>query len=656
MINMADLRTVKRRGKLIRAAFIIIGIVFLARSVEVQIFKHNTFKEYADSQQKSSMLLKSKRGSILDCRGRLLAYDMEVKSYSVNPRYMKNSGEEASKLSRVTGKSKSYWIKQFKKYPGFLYVARKVSQKDQPKYEDAGIQTLKSRVESVRIYPYKDLASEVIGRTDTDNYGVSGLEMYYEDTLAGSDGQSIYLRDAYGNEITNWEHTIVEPVDGSDICLTLDLDFQQIVEEELSWMLDSSKALYGSAVFMDLETGGVAACATIEKGNVSFQRCRSVVDRNEPGSTAKIIPLAAVFQEGIFEPNDIINVEGGRFNLGRHVIRDDHPYDTLRCDEIGIYSSNIGVSKMGLAAGSELIYKTLIRFGFGEKTGVDFPGEVSGLVYKPEKWTEHFLANVCFGYGIAVSGLQTVRAYAAIANGGELLKPFFAQEMISPEGSEKTLNAKVVERNILDKKPRGILNDIFCGVVREGTARKADDHLCAIAGKTGTALRIKKEGRGYDPRRSLASFVGYFPADNPRYAGIVIYDEPQTSIYGGEVSAPVFRNIARRFVSLPRNNALVKGGAENQQEELRLTRISHGDSETSPKAETRYASVKDVFAGNDLEKMLPDFRGKTIRDAYRAARSLGLKCEIFGSGLVEYQKPAPGIIIDRVDALILYGK
>ena len=292
MINMADLRTVKRRGKLIRAAFIIIGIVFLARSVEVQIFKHNTFKEYADSQQKSSMLLKSKRGSILDCRGRLLAYDMEVKSYSVNPRYMKNSGEEASKLSRVTGKSKSYWIKQFKKYPGFLYVARKVSQKDQPKYEDAGIQTLKSRVESVRIYPYKDLASEVIGRTDTDNYGVSGLEMYYEDTLAGSDGQSIYLRDAYGNEITNWEHTIVEPVDGSDICLTLDLDFQQIVEEELSWMLDSSKALYGSAVFMDLETGGVAACATIEKGNVSFQRCRSIVDRNEPGSTAKIIPLA----------------------------------------------------------------------------------------------------------------------------------------------------------------------------------------------------------------------------------------------------------------------------------------------------------------------------------------------------------------------------
>ncbi len=652
---MTELKRVRRRGRLISFVFVTLGIVFLGRAVELQILKHGAFREYADSQQKSSMILKSKRGSILDCRGRLLAYDMEVKSYSVNPKYMTNQNEEAAKLSKITGKSKSYWKRKFRDHPGFLYVARRVAQKNQPKYEKAGIQTLKSRVETVRVYPYKDLASEVVGRTDIDNYGVSGLEIYYEDILAGRDGRSIYLRDAYGNEITNWEHTIVEPVDGSDIWLTLDLDFQQIVEEELRRMLDSSRALYGSAVFMDLETGGITACAAIEKSDVSFPRCRSIVDRNEPGSTAKIIPLAAVFQEGIFEPNDIINVEGGRFSLGRHVIRDDHPYDTLRCDEVGIYSSNIGASKMGLAAGSELIYKTLLRFGLGEKTGVDFPGEVSGLVYKPEKWTEHFLANVCFGYGISVSGIQIVRAYAAVANGGELLKPFFAAKMISPERNERTLNAKTVERRILDKKTRDILNDIFCGVVREGTARKANDYLCAIAGKTGTALRIKKEGRGYDPRKSLASFVGYFPADNPRYAGIVMFDEPEISIYGGEVSAPVFKSIARRFVSLPRNNALVKSGDENEQDEGQLAYISAEESEAFPKAEIIHTSVKEVFAGNNPEKMLPDFRGKTIRDAYQAARSLGLKCEIFGSGVVEYQKPAPGIIIDGVDRLLLYG-
>ena len=653
---MADLKTVKRRGKLLKAMFVVIGLVFVARSAEIQIFEHNAFKAYADSQQKSSMLLKSKRGSIYDCRGRLLAYDMEVKSYSVNPRYMRNPGDEALKLSKITGKSKSHWIQQFKKHPGFLYVTRKVAQKEQPKFEKAKIQTLKSRTETIRIYPYRDLASEVIGRTDIDNCGVSGLEKYYEGVLAGYDGRSIYLRDAYGNEITNWEHTIVEPVDGSDIYLALDLDFQQIVEEELNWMLDSSDALYGSAIFMDLETGGVTACATIEKDNVSYKRCRSIVDRNEPGSTAKIIPLAAVFQEGIFEPNDVINVEGGRFNLGRHVIRDDHPYDALRCDEIGIYSSNIGASKMGLAAGSDLVYKTLIKFGFGEKTGVDFPGEIPGLVYKPENWTEHFLANVCFGYGIAVSNLQIVRAYAAIANDGELLRPFFAEKMISRDNSERVLNSKEVERKILDEKTRGILKEILRGVVREGTAKKADNSLCTIAGKTGTALRTKKEGRGYDPKRSLASFVGYFPVDNPRYAGIVTYDEPTTSIYGGEVSAPVFGNIAKRFVSLPRNNELVSNGHGDKQDEPGVSRISADDSENLSNAETRYAYVKNIFADNDSEDVLPDFRGKTIRDAYRMARSLGIKCEIFGSGIVEYQKPVAGMIIDRVDKLFLYGK
>jgi cell division protein FtsI (penicillin-binding protein 3) len=653
---MVDIKIVKRRGKFLRAVFVVIGIVFLARTVEVQILKHGTFKEYADSQQKSSMILKSKRGSIYDSRGRLLAYDMEVKSYSVNPRHMKSSVAEAAKLAKITGKSKSYWIRKFKESPGFLYVARRVSQKNQQKFDKAGIETLKSRIETVRIYPYKNLASEVVGRTDIDSRGLSGLEKYYDNILSGRDGKSIYLRDAYGNEITNWEHTIVEPLDGSDIYLALDLDFQQILEEELKWMLDSSEALYGSAIFMDLKTGGVIACGTIERGRVSYQRCRSVVDRNEPGSTAKIVPLAAVFQEGLFEPGDIINVEGGRFSLGRHVIRDDHPYDTLRCDEIGIYSSNIGVSKLGLAAGSDLIYKTLIRFGFAEKTGIDFPGEVMGLVHKPDKWTEHFLANICFGYGIAVTGLQVVRAYGAIANGGDLLRPYFAEKSMTQEGVVRRLNSKTVEREILDKRTRGILTAIFSGVVQDGTAKKAKNNLCTVAGKTGTALRTRKEGRGYDRKRSLASFVGFFPADNPRYAGIVMYDEPQISIYGGEVAAPVFSNIAKRYVSLPRNNAMARANYDDLQEELQLTQVSTENSDAPVKAETRYAYTKNVFGDGDSKNVLPDFRGKTIRDAYRMARSLGLECEIFGSGLVEHQKPVPGIVIDHVDELFLYGK
>jgi cell division protein FtsI (penicillin-binding protein 3) len=227
---------------------------------------------------------------------------------------------------------------------------------------------------------------------------------------------------------------------------------------------------------------------------------------------------------------------------------------------------------------------------------------------------------------------------------------------MTPEGVEKRLNSKNVEREILDERTREILIGIFCGVVKEGTAKKAKNNLCTIAGKTGTALRTKKGGRGYDPKRSLASFVGFFPADNPRYAGIVMYDEPQTSIYGGEVAAPVFSNIAKRYVSLPRNNAMARADQDDLREELPLTQASIENSDAPVKAETHYAYTKNVFGDGDSKDVLPDFRGKTIRDAYRMARSLGLECEIFGSGLVEHQKPVPGIVIDHVDKLFLYGK
>ncbi len=651
---MTEFRIIQKRGKILAIIFAFICISFVARAVEIQIVKHKAFKEYADSQQKSSMPLKSKRGAIYDCRDRLLAYDMETKSYTVNPKYMKNKAKEAAKLSQITGKSKSYWLKKFKKHPGFLYVARRVTPKKQGKFEKINVETFKARVESIRVYPFEDLASEVIGRTDTDNHGVSGLEKQYDDILSGSDGRSIFLRDAYGREIASWEHTIIEPVDGCDIYLTIDLDFQQIVEEELKWMLDSSEALNGSAVFLDLEDGGVVACATVERGDISFGRCRSIVDRNEPGSTAKLIPLAAVFQAGIFEPSDIINVEGGRFKIGRHIVRDDHAYDSLRCDEIGIYSSNIGVSKLGLEAGSDLIYKTLITFGFGEKTGIDFPGEVSSLVYKPEKWTDHFLANVCFGYGIAATGLQIARAYGAVAAGGNLFRPYFVSKMITNDGEDKTINSRKVVRKALDKRTCEKLDRIFRDVVLLGTAQKANSKICLIAGKTGTALRTKREGRGYDRKRSLASFAGYFPADNPRYVGVVMFDEPKTSIYGGVVSAPVFRNISQRFVSLPRNNMLVRNSDENR--ETRYAYRADKTSKNPAPITATFANIKNNYAYNETLDLLPDFSGKTIRDACRIANSIGLKCTITGSGTVIYQEPNPGTKIENISELHLIGK
>ena len=650
---MVDIRKIRKRSRIILAFIILIGAVFGLRAAQVQILQHGKYAAYADSQQRSAMTLKAKRGSIYDIQGRLLAYDVEVKTYTVNPRYMKDKSSEAGKLAKLTGKSVSYWMRKFKDHPGYLVAASRAPQNKESQFEKSKIETLRYRAETERVYPYNGLAAEVIGRTDTDNKGVSGLEKYYDDILSGADGSSVYLRDARGTEVTSWEHTIIEPINGNDLYLALDIDFQQIVADELTVMLDSSRALWGTAVFLDVETGGVLACATVEREALKFPRCRSIVDMNEPGSTAKIMPLVTVFRTGLFEPDDVINVEGGRFNIGRRVIRDDHPYDYLRCDEIGVYSSNIGVSKMGLKAGSELIYKTLMQFGFGAKTGIDFPGEVTGDLCKPDSWNDHLLANICFGYGMTVSGVQMAAAYGIIAGGGELKKPYFASKMISPNGDIGILNAKRVVRKALEYDTIEIIHGILLDVVRKGTAQKAGEEYSLVAGKTGTALRVKKEGRGYDASRSLASFAGYFPAAAPRVVGIVMFDEPKSSIYGGDVCAPVFKKVAIRYSSLPRNYVMLSSAPPRPDT---ADPKEAGDNEQADILAMADEIQEDVVVEETTDdSILPDFKGQTIRDAMREARRLGLNCQVVGSGVVREQEPSPGAAISKGANLLLTG-
>lgn len=650
---MVDIRKIRKRGRIVFIFILVVGAIFVARAAQVQIVQHKKFAAYADSQQRSAMPLKARRGSIYDSQGKLLAYDLESRTYSVNPKYINDKTKAARQLTGLAGKSMSHWLREFKKHPGYLVVATKVPKNREEQFDNSSIETLRYRSEMSRVYPYEEIVAEVIGRTDTDGKGISGLEMYYDDMLAGIDGSSVYLRDARGNEITSWEQTLVKPVDGMDLHLAIDLDLQQIVMDELATMLDSSRSLWATAIFIDAERGGVLACGTVECQKRKIPRCRSIVDMNEPGSTAKIMPLVTVFQAGIFEPDDIINVEGGRFNIGRRVIRDDHPHDSLRCDEIGIYSSNIGVSKMGIRAGSDLIFKTLVQYGLGAKTGIDFPGEPGGVLNKPEKWTDHLLANICFGYGIMVTGVQMVSAYGVIANGGELLRPYFASKAVESDGTVRILNSKRVIREIPEKSAIETIRGILRQVVQVGTARKARDERSLVAGKTGTALRTKKEGRGYDPTRSLASFAGYFPAASPKVVGIVMFDEPQTSIYGGEISAPVFKRIAVRYSSLPRNYAMLdypdeSVSAGDYSQEVADEHMDIASIEIDRKEEVAVQAIVD-------QSLLPDFKGDTMRDAIRKVRALGLDCKVSGGGVVESQEPRPGVPIGRIETVELVG-
>jgi cell division protein FtsI (penicillin-binding protein 3) len=654
---MISRQSINKSGRIIIAFIALFWLIFVARAVQVQIVDGAKFREYADRQHKDAMPLAARRGSIFDRKGRPLAQDIEAKSYSVGAKHMKDKNAAAAALSKITGKNKSYWLEQFKKRPGFLMVARRVSQEMAYQFDNSGIETLRAISETQRIYPRGNLAAEVIGRTDVDNNGISGLESFYDKLLAGTNGRSIFLRDAYGKEVTSWEHTLVTPIDGSDIYLALDVDMQEIVESELRARLDSCGAKWGTAVFMDVNTGGVLACATIENGP-GFKRARSIVDMNEPGSTAKLIPLATVFERKIVEPDAIIDVEGGSYVLGKHVIRDDHAHSLLTCSEIGVYSSNIGAAKLGLKAGAEQIYKTLVEFGFGTKTGIDFPGETPGLLYKPETWSQHELAIISFGYGVTASALQVARAYGVVASGGELLKPYFATHMVTSDSVEQILNSKVVVRKVLEERTVRILDGIFREVVQIGTAKRAIDDICVIAGKTGTAKRLKEGGGGYEVGKALASFTGYFPADNPRIVGIVMFDEPKTSSYGGEVSAPVFKNVAKRYGLMPGNNMFVNYRPKPKDEKASLVGAPAGGGAKMVKLSQKRPAkgVRDERKDKDAADGFHNFTGLTIRDAIRKAKSLGMACKISGSGRIVTQNPPAGADTTGVAQVELVGE
>ena len=326
------------------------------------------------------------------------------------------------------------------------------------------------------------------------------------------------------------------------------------------------------------------------------------------------------------------------------IIRDDHEYDSLSVEDIIVYSSNIGASKLALNIGDKNLYRAIKEAGFVMPLGVDFPGEVGGYI-NPLGWREHYLATVSFGHGISATPLQMVSLYEALAGNGYLHRPFFAEYAITPEGRRQKLHHVQTIRKVFSPQITGAIRDFLNQVVIRGTARKADSPIVAIAGKTGTALKIRADKKGYDQRRSRASFVGYFPADNPMIVGIVLFDEPKTSRYGGETAAPVFRNIAERYYCLP---------------QFMVQRISKmGESgglfaQAGGNAKSEFAKLLQTsarYGGVDTDGLIPDFRGLTIKQALGLAAIKGMNCEFDGTGIVYAQYPPAGNKYDA-DAIV----
>ena len=663
------------------------GIVAL-RLVEIQVIKAPHYREIARKQYEDREPLLASRGTISDRNGRVLVSNTIGVAFAADPKRVGERGEGiAEQFARVFNRPEQYYLSRLSGGSSrFVYLERRVDLKTSKRIgagEREGVIALR---EPRRLYNYGHVAGQLIGFTDIDNNGLSGIELQLDKELRGADGYIIMQRDNQGRTRPSVDYPRVEPTNGNSLILTIDIDYQAIAEEELRKGVERNKADGGLVVMLDPETGEVLAMASnppMDPGEASTtspaqMRNRPVTDMFEPGSVFKVVTAAAALEHHLVRPEQKFFAENGSYVVGMpggkpRTITDMHKFGVLTFQEALEQSSNIVFAKVSDIIGVETLYTTARDFGFGTATGIEVPGEVDGDLKKPSEWSGATLNSLAFGYEVGVTPLQLASAYAAVANGGLLMKPFIVSEVLDDHGTVITKSTPQVVRRVIPTQTARLLTQLLEGVVERGTGTLAKINGLAIAGKTGTSRRFF-EGK-YEPGNFTASFVGYFPADDPKLLCLVMLENPREGGYtGGLASAPIFKAIAQKVYQSSgrfgrRPGSVLAGSTLKtvpdvrnlKQDVARNLMTSEGfdvalkgqgavvlGQSPEPGDKVATGSLVTLRTADTVPSLangctiVPDVRRYTIRRAINRLAMQQLGASVAGSGTVVAQSPPPG--------------
>ena len=477
---------------------------------------------------------------------------MPVDSIYVTPNDIKDKDKEAiiSQLSPALGINPNYVRERLNRKKSFVWLVRKVPAEKSAiakKLKLKGVGFLK---ESKRSYANSYLASQVIGFAGMDNKGLEGMEMYFDKYLKGTPGWAIFLRDARQKRLDIWDKMVL-PKDGYSLVLTIDEVIQYVAERELDKAFRKHNARGASIVVMDPHTGAILAMANrptfdmndhsgVSKDQI---RNRAICDMFEPGSVFKVVTASAALEEGRVKEEDKFFCENGEYKVANHILHDHEPYGWLTFRGVIEKSSNIGTVKIAQMLGPDMVYKYMKLFGFGSKTGIDMPGEISGVAKPPRVWSKTSIGAIPIGQEVGVTAIQLAAAYSAIANGGNLMRPYIVQEIQDKDGQPIKQFPPVLVHKVLSLDTSARMRSMLSGVIEEGTGKLAQLKGFSAAGKTGTAQKLEPNG-AYSHSKFVGSFIGFAPAEDPIVTIVVMIDEPHPAYYGGVVAAPVFRNVA----------------------------------------------------------------------------------------------------------------
>ncbi len=539
-------------GSIISLCFIAIG----AKAVYLQTFCSSWLSQKAANQYESSFKSSGKRGTIYDANLRELAVSIDVTSIAAHPPQIIDANATAKSLSRILKTDRKELARKLSSDKKFVWIKRPVTPKEHQAVQNLKIPGVDFILEHKRFYPNKMLAAQILGFTNIDDIGIEGLEYYYDSYLRGTTSNFTVLKDALGRGFEaekNW----ISNYSGNNLILTIDSTVQYITEQALEESVLEFSAKSGMAIVMATKTGAILAMAHSPLFNPNsfggfeqkLWRNRIITDPFEPGSTMKIFSAAAALESGSCSPNSIFYCENGAYKIGKDVIHDIHGYGWLSLQQIIKHSSNIGSVKVNEITGPEPLYKTLLDFGFGAKTGIDCPGETAGSLAPFHRWSKIDAGAISFGQGISASALQLITGTSAIANKGILMRPYIVQAVTDQNGRlVKSFSPRKVRRAVSEKTALTLTRIMQTVVADGGTGVNAAVEGYSICGKTGTAQKVNEKGE-YTDGNYISSFVGFAPAETPEIAILVVLDEPRHEYYGGIVAAPVFKKIAHKTLS-----------------------------------------------------------------------------------------------------------
>ena len=637
-MSVSNLPSGKRFKKL---CLLLVGLLFLlaGRLAWVQIVDGRIWSERAREQLQESRSLKTPRGAIYDRKGKELAISHMAKSLYADPREVKDPDKLAKQLSQLLNLNENLLRDRLKMKGAFIWLKRTLEPDEYQRVSEAiardKIRGLGFLEESRRVYPNDFLAAHILGFVGTDDKGLTGIEMAMDDSIRGQTHKQILDTDSKGIPIFKSIFAFQKPKSGQSIYLTIDNAIQFAVEQALDNALARTGAQAATMIVMNPKTGEILAMASRPAFNPNsffrfpenIWRNRAIASIYEPGSTFKSVVAAAAIQEKVVTANEMLN-DTGAIDVGGRVIQnwDGGSYGRMPFSDFVKYSINTGFAEVAKRMGGARMLKYSEAFGFGKATGIELPGEEDGILISLKAMQPADVATMGIGQAVAVTPLQMITAVSALANEGKLLKPHIIKEIRDSDGLLVSYSAPQLVRQVVSPEVANEMVGLMEKVLTEGGGKRARVEGFRFAGKTGTAERLRDNGAGYDPGRYIASFVGIGPVEDIQLAGMVVIDSPKGLYYGGEIAAPVFAEAMTQVVRI-----------------LGLRPSQALPAFQPPKTAQRapVTPVKSLPAQTQGKIVVPDVRGRTIREAALLLKQAGLSLLPEGSGVAVRQSLPP---------------